>query len=229
MFTFISEGVERLFGYSVDEFYCDSELWHKVILEEDKKDINFDPVTNYISPGRWIYRVKRKDGKIRWVSNEKLMRTDTYGNEYFFGIIRDITESYLQEKEMEKLRNAVDVADVVVWTADINNQKNNNVEMIPLTFICDNIERLSNIKKSDFIKGSPEWLNYVYKEDLKIAKEYRKSQVYPKNVCFRVIPAGEKEVKWVNVKTVIKNGIKYGVGRDITDIVNNTSQILNRK
>ena len=32
----ISPGIEKLYGYSLDEFYNDYELWKKVILPEDR-------------------------------------------------------------------------------------------------------------------------------------------------------------------------------------------------
>ena len=214
-YIFLSSTVENIYGYIPEDFYEDSELWHKLILEEDRKNLIKDETTGYLPEGKWIYRIIRKDGKIRWLSNCVFYKTGISGNDIIFGSIADITESYLIQKDREELERAVDLSNTVVWVGDTNLQKSPEAPL-PLTFISDNIYSHLGIHKDEFIKDSSKWLDTVYEEDYKKALEFRKLQVYPKSLDFRVITK-EKNIKWINLKIDKKNNYIYGVIRDFTE------------
>lgn len=90
----ISAACERVYGYSVNEFYENPNLWFDVILEEDRPIIqaNNEPLAEGKSIIQ-IYRIHHKNGTIRWLQSKlepllneegKLVRLD--------GITSDITK-----------------------------------------------------------------------------------------------------------------------------------------
>ncbi len=214
-YIFLSNTVESIYGYLPEDFYEDSELWNKLILEEDRTKITLDKTTGYLSEGKWIYRIIRKDGKIRWLSNYVFKKTGMSGNDIVFGRIADITESYLIQKDREELERAVDLSNTVVWVGDTNLQKSTD-SPLPLTFISSNIYSHLGIHKEEFIKDSSKWLDTVYEDDYEKVLVFRKLQAYPKSLDFRVITK-EKTIKWINLKIDKKNNYIYGVIRDFTE------------
>lgn len=89
----MSVGCEKIYGYSVNDFYNNNQLWYQVIHPEDKKIIDGESISLY--KGVQInstYRIIHKDGNIRWIEvkaipvlkNGKLIKVD--------GVVNDITE-----------------------------------------------------------------------------------------------------------------------------------------
>ena len=56
-------------GYTADEYAADPLLWMAIVLEEDRAGIK-QQIADVISgrdPAAIEYRIRRKDGKIRWM------------------------------------------------------------------------------------------------------------------------------------------------------------------
>jgi len=95
----ITSGIEKLYGYSSEEFYKDSTLWKQVIHPEDR----------HILPGRAagflrgeavtnIYRIIRRDGEVRWIQDRGIPVLDENGTFIdFTSVLFDITDR--QESE----------------------------------------------------------------------------------------------------------------------------------
>lgn len=93
-FHYINKSVEKLYGYSIEHFNQNKQLWLDVVHPEDKPRIeaksndlfkthNFDEE----------YRIIRQDGSIRWVHERKKVFEDEKGNPVRIGgIVTDITE-----------------------------------------------------------------------------------------------------------------------------------------
>ena len=99
----MSASCEKTYGYTAEEFFADVELWHKVTLPEDGPVLHglFTELYNGLV-ARGEYRIRHKNGSIRWVSvnitptlnaEGKLVRVD--------GVNRDITE---KKEADEKVR-----------------------------------------------------------------------------------------------------------------------------
>lgn len=90
----MSRTCERLYGYSVNDFAANSNLWYEVVLPEDKPNIDKNyPVMRAGKPFTQEYRIQHKDGSIRWLESKitptldetgKLIRID--------GVSSDISE-----------------------------------------------------------------------------------------------------------------------------------------
>lgn len=95
----ITSGIEKLYGYSSEEFYKDNTLWKKVIHPEDhhvldQRETSFasgEAVTS-------IYRIIRPDGEVRWIQDRGIPVLDGNGDFVdFTSVLFDITDR--QESE----------------------------------------------------------------------------------------------------------------------------------
>ncbi len=90
----MSPSCVQLYGYSVEEFFKDPDLWFTVIYDDDKEAVLEN--NKRLSRGessQVVYRIRRKNGELRWVESRitptlshegKLVRID--------GIVTDITK-----------------------------------------------------------------------------------------------------------------------------------------
>ena len=99
---FVSENVENIFGYSVDDFVGNRLPYASVIHPDDIQRCR-NEVKDFTSKGLTSfehkpYRIITKDGKIKWVSDiTNIRQSKTDNTTYFEGIVTDIT----QRMEME--------------------------------------------------------------------------------------------------------------------------------
>lgn len=95
----ITSGIEKLYGYSSEEFYKDSTLWKKVIHPEDhhilaQRETCFSQGQAVTS----IYRIIRPDGEVRWIQDRGIPVLDENGDFVdFTSVLFDITDR--QESE----------------------------------------------------------------------------------------------------------------------------------
>jgi len=101
-YLFISSAIEQL-GYTPEEFYADRTIGRRIVLPEDfeKAEEGFKKaVSGEISRGV-EYRVKTKDGRVLWVSQNTYPVRDSQGRVVAVeGTIRDITERKRAEEEL---------------------------------------------------------------------------------------------------------------------------------
>ncbi|MCA9008972.1 MAG: PAS domain S-box protein [Planctomycetaceae bacterium] len=87
-------------GYTADEYAADPLLWMAIVLEEDRASIN-QQIANVISgrnPAAIEYRIRRKDGKIRWMRKTVVPYHDQANTLIAYdALLRDVT----QRKQIE--------------------------------------------------------------------------------------------------------------------------------
>ncbi|PGT88991.1 MULTISPECIES: sensor domain-containing protein [Bacillaceae] len=122
----ITPGMEKLYGYSLDEFYRDQLLWKKVIYPEDLQVIEQrqeelkggKPVTNF-------YRIVKPDGEVRWIRDRGIPVFDEKGNFVdFTSVLFDVTDN--KERE-ERYRGLVEMSPDIIavirnWKFDYINE-----------------------------------------------------------------------------------------------------------
>ena len=110
---FLSPQVERLSGYTHEEYEADPELWRNRIYDDDRKRVATG-ATGSMSTGRPYsveYRMAIRDGGTIWVRDESWLIRDGTGLPLAVqGVIHDITPRKLAEEELA--RN-LDVQNVV--------------------------------------------------------------------------------------------------------------------
>ncbi len=128
---FVSENVEKLFGYTSSEFTSGKITFHEVIHPEDKERI-LNEVIQYSSKTdrqefTQEYRIIDKAGNIKWMDDRTWIQRDSSGKiTHYKGILLDITERKNAEDQLrdseELLNETGDLARVGGW--EINLKKN---------------------------------------------------------------------------------------------------------
>ena len=104
---FVDDKVEKMTGYSQEEFSQGSVLWPEVIVPEDLAACKRIFLRALKADGsyRREYRIKRKDGEIIWVAERSQIVLDVNGRiDFVSGVVLDITlqkelENSLKESE----------------------------------------------------------------------------------------------------------------------------------
>jgi PAS domain S-box-containing protein len=100
-----SPGCLAVTGFTPDEFSRDPYLWIQIVAPEDRDKIR-DHISRILA-GEDVqpveYRILRKDGQMRWVSDTTIMFKDTSGNLLSYdGVIKDITERKTAEEQIQR-------------------------------------------------------------------------------------------------------------------------------
>jgi len=119
---FLSDGAEILTGYPADEF-IDSRVrsWASVIVEEDRAQVEaaVERAVAREQPFTLEYRVRRRDGEVRWVYEQGRATYADGGVLWLDGVILDVTvEREMQEaiRESERrFRVLADQAPMMIW------------------------------------------------------------------------------------------------------------------
>ena len=102
---FVSEYVETLLGYSVEEWLSSPNFWLHIVHEEDKERAAREASANFVrgngtSQFRWI----AKDGRVLWVEAQSVAIYDDSGRPIGMrGVTMDITERKLVEERQAEL------------------------------------------------------------------------------------------------------------------------------
>ena len=101
---YVSPGFE-IFGYPLDEWLTDENMWLRVIHEEDREWV-FNITRASTRSGEKVeyeYRVIAADGSIRWVRDQGCLIRDESGKViHRQGVMADITEHRLADQELKK-------------------------------------------------------------------------------------------------------------------------------
>lgn len=157
----MSSACEEVYGYSMEDFASNPNLWYELILEEDRPSINAK--NSKLNTGQSIvitYRARHKNGSIRWLEskinptlgrNKKLVRID--------GVTSDVTirkEAEIALKESEHrfrslIENSVDAIIVINELADV-------------TYASDSIYRITGFTPEETI--GMKTMSFIHPDDL---------------------------------------------------------------
>ncbi|MEO7924170.1 MAG: PAS domain S-box protein [Chitinophagaceae bacterium] len=108
----MSAGCVKIYGYTLEEFLDDRELWKKVIHPDDSYQIKQQ--FNDLREGRSVfnqYRIIHKDKSIRWIENKVMPTLDKNGWIIRIdGVTSDITSRKMAEIELEKSFSIIEAA-----------------------------------------------------------------------------------------------------------------------
>jgi diguanylate cyclase (GGDEF)-like protein/PAS domain S-box-containing protein len=101
--TYISPAVERMFGYSRQEWTEDVALWVKVLHPDDRERVMAEHLHHMRTqePFSSEYRVLRADGEVAWVRDEAVVVEGSAGEQFQHGVFIDVTD---QKRAEEALR-----------------------------------------------------------------------------------------------------------------------------
>ncbi|MGI8787377.1 MAG: sensor domain-containing protein [Pyrinomonadaceae bacterium] len=101
---YISPAFEQ-FGYPLDEWYKNLDLWMKTVHPEDRERVLAETEAAMKSGGKTNleYRMVARNGEVRWVRDYGRFVEDENGNPISWqGVIVDATERKLAEQELQK-------------------------------------------------------------------------------------------------------------------------------
>ena len=103
--TFISDNVQKKWGYSSEDFTDDSEFWLNKVHPDDKEHV-LTTLSNLIEKENAIiydYRFKLKDGTYHWMRDEIELIKDKEANHIeLIGSVIDITERKIAEQKLKE-------------------------------------------------------------------------------------------------------------------------------
>jgi diguanylate cyclase (GGDEF)-like protein/PAS domain S-box-containing protein len=104
---YISPSIERVLGFSQDEWIEDGGLWDRLLHPDDENRV----ITNEAECARsgealvQEYRLSRADGRVIWIRDEMTVVRGASGDHppLFYGVFLDVTDRKRMEAELERL------------------------------------------------------------------------------------------------------------------------------
>src|SRR5690606_3220210 len=215
-YGFISGNLSALTGYSKDEFYEMS--WLDLIHHDDREHVLLSlkelVSTPMLSLKDLVYRIKAKDGSIKWINN-RVSKTETGTEGQMVGVMLNVTEIHsLHDKLKQReriLTNTSQVAMIGGWEYDFKNDQ---------FHLTDELYKIHEREPTEFdVIESP---NYYIEDNQTIISKYLKELIEEgKNYDDELqLVTGKGKVKWVRAvgNAEWRNGQIthiYGVIQDI--------------
>jgi PAS domain S-box-containing protein len=123
--TYISSGVERLFGVTPAEVLADATVLYNLIHEEDQARVaaQDEAASRTLAPLDCEFRSRTRSGSLIWVHTRSASRRLANGETVWEGIILDVTARKRAEEESRLSRDRLDLVvnsvDVGLWYCDL--------------------------------------------------------------------------------------------------------------
>ena len=229
-----------LYGFSIEEWYENPDLWHQAIHPDDKKRVD-DENTSLFTAGfsELDYRIITKDKKTKWVRSKTRILKSTEGTPFFMtGIAQDITDQKNNFKQIETqkslLSNSKNMLELVMGSLD-EVVWGRNLPDYEMQYVSDSVVNLYGFPMADWYENPNLWSDMIHPDDIKQVEKEGESlfKLGITELEYRVITA-DKKIKWIRSTTrIIKrtDGTPFfmtGIAQDIS-IVNEYKENLEQK
>jgi len=157
---YVSENVETIFGYSVNDFISGNISYAEVIHKDDIKRVKnesefFSRGKGYVNFIHKPYRIITKSGEIKWVKDlTRIIRNDVDGITSMEGILIDITKEVKLEQEAERLARIFEESLNEIYIFEVDTYKFiqiNNSAQVNLGYSLDELLEMTILDiKDDF-------------------------------------------------------------------------------
>jgi PAS domain S-box-containing protein len=220
--VFISDSIERVTGFPMEEVYRDGvRLFLESVHPDDVEGVRaaFEALFATAAPYDVECRLRRKDGRWIWIHDRALGTYVKDGVRYADGLVSDITarkeaEESLKQSE-EKFRRLITNLPDVAWTSDVNSRT---------TYISPKVSAVFGYTSEEIReRGEELWLGRIHPDDSqRVIEAYQAlfAENRPFDVEYRI---QHKDGHWISVhdrayRTHERSGVRYadGVFLDIT-------------
>ena len=163
--TFVSDNIQRLFGYAPSEYLENPDFWRRHVHPEDLPRVEGE-MASLLKEGRRAveYRFRRKDGSYCWVNDDQHLVRDANGEpDEIVGSWSDITARIAAEAAEEEARQRLalllESAPAVIYSFKAKG------DYAP-TFISENVKRLLGYCPDEYLKDSEFWRGHVHPDDI---------------------------------------------------------------
>jgi PAS domain S-box-containing protein len=124
---YVSPAFRQIWGYEPDDIYRNPALWTEPVVQEDGPAVAaaFEEVKRTGKPCVTTYRIRSKDGSLKWIEDQMGPRFDSDGQLIGLeGVSRDITARKLADQALseseEKYRLLVESSPYCIYQIDLN-------------------------------------------------------------------------------------------------------------
>ncbi|HJO92714.1 MAG TPA: PAS domain S-box protein [Victivallales bacterium] len=207
-YEFLSKGIEKITGLKPEEIINDPTKGRSIILDEDFEKFKVDKLTGYLDHGTYQFRIKHKDGSLRWIENT-IYRDYYKGKVINYGINEDITKEKEAENINQLLKRSLDgICDAVF----LKNKKNTKY-----LFVNKAVEKLYGYSRKIFYDDCNFWFEKcLHEDDKKNELKYRKKEKWPVKHNVRIKDSKGK-VKWIEERVFTWGNYFLIMEKDVTN------------
>jgi two-component system, cell cycle sensor histidine kinase and response regulator CckA len=219
---YFSPAADRVYGRPAQDFLDDSDLWYKVIIDEDRdraiKAFENPELVDHIDVE---YRIRLPDGKLKWVRDRARPVRDSTGKVIRLdGTVTDITEQKLALAERLREQDLFGAGPVMAW-------RWRRAQGWPVEAVSSNISQFGYASE-DFTTGRIPYASIVHPDDLaRVANEvedYTKQGVDRFEQRYRVRRA-DGEYRFIHDITVLVRGVDGQVTHYEGFIIDRTDEL----
>ncbi|MBD1913563.1 MULTISPECIES: PAS domain S-box protein [unclassified Leptolyngbya] len=164
-YDYVSATCERLYGYTAAEIQADQNLWRSRIFLEDMEQV-LVPNTERILAGStevtMEYRFRHRDGSIRWISENSVVRYDEHRQGWLLTIVAiDITE----RKQVEALVKQQQERERLLTATVQQIRKSLNLQDV-LTTAAQEVQQLLEADRTLIYRFNPDWSGKIVVESV---------------------------------------------------------------
>ncbi len=200
---YVSENVEKLFGYTSEDFMSKkvsyTDTIHPDDLERVRNEISqFNENPDEEVLGHETYRIVTKSGEIKWIDDRtKITRNSDGEVTHYQGIVIDVTD---REKSHESLKESEEKYKTITESA------NEGIVIIQdglFKYVNPKMCQISGYSEEEFL-NTP-FTDYTHPDDLDMVTNRQRrrllGEVFDENFVFRVLTK-KQETKWLLFKSV---------------------------
>jgi len=130
---YLNPAVERVFGFTPEEFLRDPRLFSSVVHPEDRDRVA-QLTLGAVAHGEPVlrpYRIVLKDGSLRWVEDQMVVLKGSQGQPLFLaGLVRDVTDRDREHRQFQQVIRAIPEGLLVVDEQGHIELANENIEAL---------------------------------------------------------------------------------------------------